>query len=74
MHTKAEKTTAAPAPGGLIELQNPSLGITLTGAIEISRFGLTPQPPICEIILWMAKSEILDLGKTGFSQKSFVLR
>ena len=44
MHTKAEKTTAA--RGGLIELQNPSLGITLTGAIEISRFGLTPQPPI----------------------------
>ena len=29
-------------PRGLIELQNPSLSITLTGAIEISRFGLTP--------------------------------
>ena len=50
MHTKAKKkTTAAPgARGALIELQNPSLGITLTGAIEISRFGLTLQPPISE--------------------------
>ena len=48
MHTKAEKNNGRPGPacGGLIELQIPSLGITLTGAIEISRFGLTPQPPI----------------------------
>ena len=48
-HSDKAKTAkkASPVPGGLIELQNPSLGITLTGAIEISRFGLTPQPPIC---------------------------
>ena len=32
--------------GALIELQSPSDGITHAGAIEISRFGLTPQPPI----------------------------
>ena len=41
------KGTPTPTrPGALIELQNPSLRITLAGAIEISRLGLTPQPLI----------------------------
>ena len=35
-----------PATGGLIELENPSDGITHAGAVEISRFGNTPQPPM----------------------------
>ena len=33
-------------PGALIELQGPSDRITHAGAIQISRFGLTPQPPM----------------------------
>ena len=36
----------APDPRALIELQGPSDRITHAGTNQISRFGLTPQPPI----------------------------
>ena len=43
---QAPTPRARPGPGALIELQSPSDRITHTGAIEISWFGLTPQPPM----------------------------
>ena len=44
-NTLNPKGTAERHPGGLIEVQSPSEGITHAGPIKISRFGHTPQTP-----------------------------
>ena len=57
------KGTPTPTrPGALIELQNPSLRITLAGAIEISRLGLTPQPPMHDVVILNCKTTMRIAG------------
>ena len=44
-HQPSPRARRGTPPGGLIEVQSPSEGITHPGPIKISRFGHTPQPP-----------------------------
>ena len=59
---KGEDFLSPGSPGGLIELENPSDGITHAGAVEISRFGNTPQPPTYKTSLKADK----EFGGCGF--------
>ena len=63
MWTYSNSSRARPRPGALIELQNPSLRITLAGAIEISRLGLTPQPPMVNMVNPVNVENVLHMVK-----------